>query len=158
MYDIMKLLNSIKSMPPLEIGLLIIFVLYIVFPFRTPAGIAGMIDSPLGMIVVFCVTLFLFFYTNPILGILYILVAYELIRRSSSVGGGSDGTSIVQYVPSQDRKDAELRAMNPPQTKTLEEEMVDQRAPLPQVGRVSSNTTSDFKPVTDKTIAGASLI
>jgi hypothetical protein len=145
-------------MPPLEIGLLIIFVLYIVFPFRTPAGIAGMIDSPLGMIVVFCVTLFLFFYTNPILGILYILVAYELIRRSSAVGGGSDGTSIVQYVPSQDRKDAELRAMNPPQTKTLEEEMVDQRAPLPQVGRVSSNTTSDFKPVTDKTIAGASLI
>jgi hypothetical protein len=150
----MKLLDSFKSIPPLEIGLFIIFVIYIIFPFDTPGFLSSYVDSPLGMIVIFCVTVFLFLYTNPVLGVLYIFVAYELLRRSSNVSARS---AIVQYTPSQANKDAELKAMNPPKEHTLEEEMVDIRAPIGKSQPIEF-VTSDFKPVADKTIPGASLI
>ena len=113
-----------------------------------------MVDSPLGMISIFCVTLYLFLYTNPVLGILYIFVAYELLRRSSNVTARS---AIIQYVPSQSNKDAELKQMNPPVEKTLEEEMVDIRAPIGKSSAVEF-VNSDFKPVADKIVNGASLI
>lgn len=150
----MNFIESINKVPPLEILLFIIFVLYIVFPFETPSSIAYMVDSPLGMISIFCVTLYLFLYTNPVLGILYIFVAYELLRRSSNVTARS---AIIQYVPSQSNKDAELKQMNPPVEKTLEEEMVDIRAPIGKSSAVEF-VNSDFKPVADKIVNGASLI
>jgi hypothetical protein len=161
----MKLVDTITSMPPLEMGLLFLFVIYIIFPMHTPASVASMVDTPLGMIVIFCVTLFLFFYTNPILGILYILVAYELIRRSSKTGGlnvndignGSATTSIIQYTRTQAQKDAEMKAMNPPQSRTLEEEVIQNRAPIPHVNAPAGQPSS-FKPVCDKTISGASMV
>jgi hypothetical protein len=150
----MNFIESVNKSSPLEIILFIIFVLYIVFPFETPPSIAYMVDSPLGMISIFCVTVYLFFYTNPLLGILYIFVAYELLRRSSNVTGR---TAIIEYTPSQAKKDAELKKMNPPVGKTLEEEIIDIRAP---VGKSSSVeiVNSDFKPVADRIVSGASLI
>jgi len=154
MYDIMKLFDSFKSIPPLEIALFIIFVLYIIFPFETPAAIASSVDSPLGMITILCVTIFLFLYTNPVLGVIYIFVAYELLRRSSNVTGRS---AIIQYTPTQANKDLELKAMNPPLERTLEEEVVDARAPIGK-SPVVDFVHSDFKPVSDKIISGASLI
>lgn len=150
----MKIPESIKSIPPLEIALIILFILYIVFPFNTPKMLASSIDSPLGMIAIFCVTVYLFMYTHPILAILYIFVAYELIRRSSQVTGK---VAMVKYTPSQINKDIELRAMNPPQEKTLEEDIIDIRAPIgknPPLQFVDSG----FKPVSDKMIAGASMV
>jgi hypothetical protein len=150
----MKFIDSINKSSPLEILLFIIFVVYIVFPFDTPPSIAYMVDSPLGMISIFCITIYLFFYTNPVLGILYIFVAYELLRRSSNVTGR---TAIIEYTPSQEKKDVELKQMNPPVEKTLEEEIIDVRAP---VGKSSSVeiVNSDFKPVADRIVNGASLI
>ena len=121
---------------------------------NTPDFLASYIDSPLGMIVIFCVTVFLFLYTNPVLGVLYIFVAYELLRRSSNV---TARTAIVQYTPTQANKDADLRAMNPPKERTLEEEVIDIRAPIGKSPSIEF-VTSDFKPVADKTIPGASLI
>lgn len=150
----MKLLESFKSIPPLEIALFIIFVIYIILPLNTPDFLAWYVDSPLGMIIIFCVTIFLFLYTNPVLGVLYIFVAYELLRRSSNV---TARTAIVQYTPTQANKDAELKAMNPPKERTLEEEVIDIRAPIGKSQPVEF-VTSDFKPIADKTIPGASLI
>ena len=150
----MKLLDSIKSISPLEAGLLILFVLYIIFPFHTPASLSPMIDSPLGMVMIFCVTLYLFFYTNPLLGVLYIFVAYELIRRSSEV---TARTAIIQYTPSQANKDTVLQELNPAQEKTLEEQMVALRAPIDK-NHVMPYITSEFKPVADRMVDGASMV
>jgi hypothetical protein len=149
----MQVLNTIKSVTPLELSLIIIFILYIVFPFHTPSSLAGAVDSPLGMIVVFCVTLYLFMYTNPILGVLYIFVAYELFRRSSEV---TARTAIIQYTPSQAKMDSEMQAMNPPQHKTLEEEMVEIRAPIGR-NQIAPYVDSSFKPVADR-VDGASMV
>lgn len=146
---------DLNSVEPIQLVLFIIFVIFIVLPLDVPLFIANSVDSPLGIVVIFCVTLFLFLYVNPILGVLYILVAYELLRRSSIKKGR---TPMLQYTPTEPNRDAELVAMNPPQYKTLEEEMVDIRAPIVGKKVQLSFLSSTFKPVADKTIAGASLI
>lgn len=150
----MNILQSIKTLPPLEIALFIVFILYIIFPFNTPASLAYIIDSPLGIIVIFCITVFLFLYTNPILGVLYIFVAYELIRRSSQKTGR---TAIVQYTPTQAKKDIELRAMNPSSGVSLEEEIINIRSPV-ATSPMLELVGSDFKPVYDKIVDGSSMV
>ena len=150
----MGILSSVKSITSVEWVLIVVFVLFILFPMRLPHSVASSVDSPLGMIVLFGITVYLFLNTHPVLGVLYILVAYEMLRRSSVTTVRS---AVLEYTPSQERKDEELRAMNPPQPATLEEEIIDLRAPVGK-SPIAENITTSFKPVADKLIQGASLI
>lgn len=146
--------DYLKSVSPLELVLFVVFVLYIVFPIDVPYLVASWMDSTLGMILLFCIGVYLFMHTTPILGVLFIFVAYELIRRTTAVTGR---TAIIEYTPTQVKKDVELAKMNPPQERTLEEDMVDLRAPIGR-GNVSEYVESSFKPVSDKTVNVGSLI
>jgi len=151
----MNIPNLFKSFSPLEIVLLVIFILYIVLPIQTPRFLSVMIDSSLGMLSIFIVTIYLFFHVNPILAVVYIFVAYELLRRSANKGGNGNVT-LFQYTPSQAKKDAELKEMNPPQPETLEEQIVQKMAPI-GYSDPSIFTSSTFKPVADN-IKNASLV
>ena len=148
----MKLPQVFKSLSSLESSLLVVFILYLVLPIQTPQILAGAVDSPLGMLSIFIVTIYLFFYSNPVLAIVYVFVAYELLRRSSQVTGR---VSMVQYTPTQVKKDSELRAMNPPVVETLEEQVVQKMAPIGRSDPIVY-TSSTFKPVAEK-IDGASM-
>jgi hypothetical protein len=150
----MKFLDSLKTIQPFEIFLIIVFILFLILPFDLPFFITSFVDSPLGIIAVFIITVTLFIYTNPILGILFIFVAYELMRRSALFSGH---TSNLQYTPTQRVKDSEMRAMNPPQQKSLEEEVIEVRAPIGKSNEIEF-VDSDFKPVTDKILYGATVI
>jgi hypothetical protein len=81
-------------------------------------------------------------------------VAYELVRRSSLVTARS---AIIDYTPTQVNKDVQLQKMNPPQYRTLEEDVIDMRAPIGQSRSVEFVDTS-FQPVADSTYSGISLI
>lgn len=142
-----------KSVSPLEIFLFILFLVYLVFPVPTPIMMSPWIDSTIGMVIIVMVTLYLFFYTNPILGVLSVFVAYELLRRSSLIVGR---TAIVMNTPSQERKDIQLQEMNPPPIffPTLEEEVVSQMAPIGK-SEPSVYLHSSFKPIADKLIGGS---
>lgn len=148
----MKLPQVFKSLSSLESSLLVVFILYLVLPIQTPQMLAGTVDSPLGMLTIFIVTIYLFFYSNPVLAIVYVFVAYELLRRSSQVTGR---VGIVQYTPTQVKKNSELRAMNPPVVETLEEQVVQKMAPIGRSDPIVY-TSSTFKPVAEK-IDGASM-
>lgn len=148
----MKLPSFIKSVSLSEAVLFVIFALYIIFPINTPAWFAPYVDSALGMVFMFCVTVALFLYTNPILGVLYIFVAYELLRRSANVTGRA---AIIQYTPTQVKKDVEIKAMNTPTYTTLEEVVIAERAPI-GVSDPIQFVDSGFKPVADK-VVGASM-
>ena len=139
--------NLVKSASPLEIALFVLFVIYIVLPIETPNTIAPFIHSPLGLVGIFIITLYLFLYTNPILGILYIFVAFELIRRSTQVGNVGT-TSYIQYSPSQQRRDSDLKQMNPVMSASLEEDVVSKMAPLGH-SDPSAFVDSGFKPSQD---------
>jgi hypothetical protein len=146
-------MNIKLNASPLEVMIFIIFVLYLVFQIKTPF-LAGFIDSPVGIIIIFALTIFMFLYSHPILGILSIFVAYELIRRSS-LKTGKDIT-LAQYTPTQPKINAEIKAMNPPQEKTLEEDVVDQMAPLGK-SEPTEYVMSSFKPIAED-VYGASNI
>jgi hypothetical protein len=134
---------------------MIVFFVFIVFPIGVPESISKMVDSSLGMLSIFIVTVFLFLYTHPVLAILYVFVAYELIRRSSRVTGK---TAYIQYTPTQEKRDAYMKAMNPPKIFTLEEEMVSQMAPIIVPDTTpSQHVETSFRPVADS-IGNASMI
>jgi hypothetical protein len=156
----MKLPSQLKNATTVDIALFILFVIYLVFPIQTPVMISPYIDSPIGILLMFCATLYLFFFVNPILGIVFVFVAYELLRRSASyMGIGNSGVRsslIMQYTPSEEKKEEVLQSLNPPTPATLEEELVAKMAP---VGLSETNpiVNSQFAPVAEN-IRGASFV
>jgi hypothetical protein len=151
----MKIPASLKSMKPVEIVLFVAFMIYIVFPIKTPELLAPYFDSALGMVVLFVATIALFVYTNPILGVLFIFVAYEILRRSSG-SAGNNRAVIMKYTPTQVAKDEDLRKMNPVVEKTVEEEVIEVRAPIDKP-QPTEYVVTTFKPVAEK-MEGASLV
>ena len=144
-----------NTVSPLEVILFVIFVFYIVFSVPTPSWLVPMIDSNFGMGLILIVTLYMFFFTTPILGILSIFVAYELLRRSSIVS--TEKTSLIQYTPTQIKKDEYMVKLNPIKVETLEEEIVSSMAPI---GFSDSNVyiETDYKPIADKLIGGSLVV
>ena len=145
----MKLTDFTKSLTPLETAALIIFVVYIVFPFKTPFFLSGIVNTPLGLVAILIITLYLFFYTNPILGVVYIFVAYELIRRSSLVKVAASDNYMISSSPSEVQRSFEMNQLNPSPVVSLEEDVVAKMAPATVFQYVESDT--GYKPVNEKT-------
>lgn len=150
-------LLELKKFGVLDIALLVIFVIYLVFPISTPQWLVPFIDSPIGLVVMFAVAVSLFVYKNPVLGVLFVLVSYEILRRNHYIPPASPIALETQYlanrvpqtIPTQAEKDAELNAMNPPVAKTLEEEIIAHRSPIGK-SEVPTFVQSSFYPVSDK--------
>jgi hypothetical protein len=149
----MNLTQYLKSFSPIEIAVLAVFIVYIVFPIKTPVQFASYIDHPFGIIAILAITLYLFFFTNPVLGVVYLLVAYELLRRSSKI---VNRVPIIEYVPSEKKKMQEMVKMNPPHFTSLEEEIVAERGPI-DVSKPIVYEQPSFKPIAEN-VMGASLI
>ena len=64
------------------------------------------------------------------LAVLFVLVSYELLRRSCKASGKQ---VIMKHTPTQEKKDEKMKKMNPPKKETLEEEIVDKLAPVERV-------------------------
>ncbi len=108
-----------------------------------PELVASYIDSSLGMVATLLITLYVFMNYNPILGVVFLFVAYEIIRRSARV---NNRVPMLLHTPSQAKKDAELAEMNPPVSSSLEEDFVHQMAPVGKSSMISY-TMSEYKPV-----------
>lgn len=119
----------------------VIFLIYIIFQIQTPHSLALLINNFFGYAVIIFLALSLFFAVNPIVAVLGLVVAVELIRRSKPTSRSSD---LGAQLPPQDRKTFDMMAQNQFPL-TLEEEVVKNRAPLIHEGSMSS--TSTYKPV-----------
>ena len=139
-----------KDVTPLEIGLGILIILYIIFPVPTPVFLNGIADSPIGIGMMLLVAVFLFFYVNPIISILFIFAAYEFLRRMQQTQAAMVTTATVSEPVSQAKKDEELVEMNKElkQADTLEVDMVANLAPIGKSDPVQFMTTS-YKPVSE---------
>ena len=123
--------------------LAILFIVYLIMGYKTPEPVAGMIDTTIGKIVVVLVAMLLFAYANPILGVLGLFVAFDLIRRSSL----STGTyALAKYMPTEAKKYTELTQYKQ-FPYTLEEEMVKKMAPIVRSGSTLSKPS--YKPLLD---------
>ena len=149
----MELMSYFRSLSKLEMAILVLFAIYIVLDIQMPESVASYIDSPLGMVGVLLVALFMFVYYNPILGVVGLFVAYEVVRRSARM---NNRVPMMTYVPTQAKKDAEMSDMNPVIPTSLEEEMVSQMAPIGKSSLITY-VTSEYKPVAEN-VHNASLM
>jgi hypothetical protein len=135
--------NLLTGMKQHEILLLILLVTYIVFNVRTPETLAKIIsENILAQGVVYLIALSLFRYSKPVIGVLGLIAAYELVQRSKQRSGRK---AVQKYLPSQDKMNSALNAFNqfPP---TLEEEVVATMAPIVRNGPVGA---ASFVPILD---------
>ncbi len=138
MQNFKKLLKSNKRH---ELVLGVILLIYIIFQIDTPQALALHINSVYGTIFVVVVALSLFATVNPIVAIVGILAAIELLRRSKMriVNG-----ELTKQLPTEDRKTFDVMSQNQ-FPMTLEEEIVKNRAPL--VSKMSVSAAASYKPV-----------
>lgn len=145
--------------------ILAVLSVYLLSGVMTPISVATIITSPLGIMLLFGLVVALFVYTHPMLGIVGIFAAYELVRRSPrQIGGMSNmpmvsGTStmMMTHTPNQDQKNMEMVSMNNAHqnSRTLEEDVVASMAPIGKSDPITFMASS-FKPVSTPTI-GASV-
>ena len=79
----------------------ILFIIYLVMGLKMPDNVATMIDTTVGRIGIIIVALMLFAYSNPILGVLSLVVAYQLIRTSTIKTGLA---ALEEYYPTEEKK------------------------------------------------------
>ena len=132
-----------QSLSTMEIGMFVLFIIYLVMDIYPPEIFASYIDTPLGMVGVLLTTLYVFMNYNPVLGVIFLFVAYEIVRRSARV---NNRVPMMLYTPSQANKYAELAEMNPVTATSLEEDTVEKMAPVGKSSLISY-TMSEYKPV-----------
>ncbi len=133
--------NMFKKERMGELMLTILFIIYLIMGYKTPEPIANLVDTIIGKVVIFGVVISLFMYTNPMLAVIGLFVAFDLIRRSSSATGNDE---LKMFLPSEERKSSQFTAFNQ-FPYTLEQEVVKKMAPIVQSG--ASLTKAPYSPV-----------
>ena len=144
----MDAINKILKKERTEYVAIALMIAFIVTDIKVPKVLGNMIDTLLGRVVVIGLAVSLLF-VHPALGVISLIFAYELIRRSET----STGTyQMRHYLPGLEKKNSHLTAMNQFPV-TLEEQMVKKMVPI-SCGQPSS---AKFKPVMDNLHQAAKL-
>ena len=107
-----------------QLALVVLFLVYLILGLQMPDPIASVIDSTLGKVFIALSVLLLFAYTNPILSVLGVLVAYQLVKNASENTGTS---ALDQFYPSEGKKWSPFASKNQ-FPYTLEQEVVKKMA------------------------------
>jgi len=118
-----------------ELVLIVLFIIYLIMGYKTPQPVANFISTIPGMVIVVILAIILLCSYHPILGVIGVVVAFELIRRSSR-------DSYHEYIPSEQNKMQELTAYNQ-FPYTLEQEVVKEMTVQRSAGILSQAT---YKP------------
>lgn len=148
----MNILRDIKTTLKKETGEYIVILLMLVFiisDYKVPKDLGNFIDTFMGRIVIIFASISLLF-VHKVLGVIGLIFAYELIRRSENATGTYQ---LRHFVPSETVKNGNLTAMQQFPV-TLEEEMVNNL--VPQVAHGPS-PNSNYKPVMSNLHGAAKL-
>jgi hypothetical protein len=128
----------------MEFFLVVIFVMYLMLGHRLPANIATVIDTPISKIIITVLSIMLFAHSNPLLGILGIIVAFHIIQNSRAVTGSS---ALEKYYPTEVKKWSPFTPIHQ-FPYTLEQEMVKKMA---SQKFNDSYEKASYRPVLDNT-------
>ena len=145
------LANLFKKEHMGETVLIVILIIYLLMGLETPEPVANLVDTLVGKISIFLIVIYLFMNCNPILAVLALFVAFDLIRRSSMVTGID---ALQKYAPTEKKKSSQFTAFNQ-FPYTLEQEVVKKMAPIVQSGRTL--TKPSYKPMLDNLHDASSL-
>jgi hypothetical protein len=124
-----------------QLLLIILFIIYLIMGYKTPEPIANIVDTLIGKIIIFIIVIMLFMHANPILAVIALFVAFDLIRRSSESTGID---ALKKYLPTEAKKSSQFTAFNQ-YPYTLEQEVVKKMAPIIQSG--SSLSKASYMPI-----------
>jgi len=124
----------------------ILFVLYLLFNVNLPLPIANLIDTDIGKLVILLLA-FTMFSASFIAGILALLVAFTLIKRSSGLLGGS--------LYNQNAEEIKMQVLNQynETPETLEQEVISNMAPIIK----TPGDQPSYKPVLNPVDGGAPI-
>ena len=125
--------------------LAVLFIIYLMSNMVLPPSFTKLVNTQAGMVVVVLAALTVFFHTHPVVGILALLVAYEMIRTASRT---SPASVYSQVQPTYTTKKSRMKAMQPVPRVTLEEQMVKSMVPL-ALPPSSSDKGPSYLPVLD---------
>jgi len=109
MQSFKKSFDDLVSEKPSQLILGVIFVLYILLNIQTPAILATPIDTLFGKVLVVAVAAVVFTKTNPVVGVLGFVVAYQLIKTASVTTGTY---AMKHFLPTEANKMQEMQAFN----------------------------------------------
>jgi hypothetical protein len=124
-----------------QLALAVLFIIYLIMGYKTPEMVANVVDTLVGKVVIFITVITLFMHANPILAVLSLFVAFDLMRRSSAATGID---ALKMYLPTEEKKSSQFTAFNQ-YPYTLEQEVVKKMAPIVQSG--SSLSKASYMPV-----------
>ncbi len=104
-----KSFDNLISGNPQQLILGIIFVFYILLNVQTPEFLAGAIDNIFGKVLVVAIAAVIFIKTNPVIGVLGLVVAYQMIKTASVTTGTY---ALKHYLPSEQSKFKEMQSFN----------------------------------------------
>jgi hypothetical protein len=128
-----------------------LFIIYLILGASTPLPIAMLVDTIPGQIIVVMIAIGLFLKSNPVLGVIGLFVAFDLIRRSS-IATGTQGLQF--YLPSERTKMSHITSYNTVPF-TLEQEMVSKMAPITNNSMLIEK--SKYIPILENNYGAASL-
>lgn len=137
-----------------QLVLVILFIIYLLTGNETPESIANIVDTMAGKIIVMVFALLLFAYANPILGVLGLLVAYNILKTAAIASTLMITPSLNSYYPTETKVWSPFTPTNQ-FSYTLEQEVVKDMASQ------KFNTVYEepsFKPTLDNTYDAASAI
>lgn len=114
------------------VGLILAFL--ILLQIEPPLWWINQLNQPLSIVALLGVTLFLFLTMNPLVGLLFMIYIYELLRQSMSVD--------------QARND-ELARMNPRKPMSVEEYVIE-RSDYSRIKNQNENNDSEVEPILEK--------
>ncbi len=137
----MNLLKELTSKKH-EAVVMMLMALYVIFPIETPMALAKVIDTEMGKVVVYVAALSMFAHSLEF-GVLSLLVAYTIVKRSSVMTGSNymKGSEKAEEIK------MEILEKYNAFPKTLEEQVVENMAPL-VIHDAAPNV--DYKPVLSK--------
>jgi hypothetical protein len=133
--------SLLKNISQGELVLAIVFIIYLILGLKTPEPIANLIDTLVGKVVLVLIVIYMFMHVHPVLAVLSLFVAFDLLRRSS-LATGLD--ALQKYAPSEEKKMSQFTAYNQ-FPYTLEQEMVAKMAPAKSSG--FSLSQASYKPL-----------
>lgn len=116
----------LSSIPAGQWILTVLLAAFIFTGVHIPQELATAVDSSAGAVVVIVIALAAFLNTNIIVGVLSLVAAYELLRRSRAP---DEIGSVANNIPSEAGKTSDFEKYNA-FPHTLEQEMVQKMAPL----------------------------
>jgi hypothetical protein len=114
------------------IGLILAFLILV--QVEPPLWVVVQLNQPLSILVLLGITVFLFLTMNPVVGLLFMIYVYELLRQTMSVD--------------QARND-ELARMNPRPQMSVEEYVIE-RSDYSRIKNQNENKDTDVEPVLEK--------